>query len=345
MTEEILEREKLNKGRLSEVTGNYAAHDNFVMRYALSVKGEKRKDGYDLFIALHGGGQCDTPEINNSQWEIMSRYYLGSVKNGIYVAPRGIADTWNTHFMPQSYALYKRLIENMIIFYGVNPNRVFLLGYSAGGDGVYQITPRMADYFAAANMSAGHPNGVSLVNVKNVPFYLQCGENDAAYGRNEVTREYANKKYVTKAFIHKGRGHQVSDNGEELCEMENGEICDTNAVRLVTQHTRNPYPEKIEWDLEYKTDDMFYYVESRAKKGLITVLRSDNIFTVTGEATALFINERFVDFAREVKVILNGKTLLFAPKHSEETVRETFLRRFDRELTFSCRLDLTEDET
>jgi poly(3-hydroxybutyrate) depolymerase len=33
--------------------------------------------------------------------------------------------------------MYERLIENMIIFRGVNPNKVYILGYSAGGDGTY----------------------------------------------------------------------------------------------------------------------------------------------------------------------------------------------------------------
>ena len=39
-----------------------------------------------------------------------------------------------------------------IVFEDVDPNRVYLLGYSAGGDGVYQLAPRMADRFAAASM-------------------------------------------------------------------------------------------------------------------------------------------------------------------------------------------------
>lgn len=40
----------------------------------------------------------------------------------------------------------------------VDPNRVFLTGYSAGGDGVYHLAPRMADFLAGAAMMAGHPN-------------------------------------------------------------------------------------------------------------------------------------------------------------------------------------------
>ena len=84
----------------------------------------------------------------------MQNYYLPSIHNGFYVVPRGITNTWDMHFQPESYVLYDRLIENMILFEPVNPDKVYLLGYSAGGDGVYQIAPRMADRWAAVNMMA-----------------------------------------------------------------------------------------------------------------------------------------------------------------------------------------------
>ena len=60
----------------------------------------------------------------------------------------GISDTWDLHFQEDSYPLYDRLIQNMIYTCNADPNRVYLLGFSAGGDGVYQILPRMADRFA-----------------------------------------------------------------------------------------------------------------------------------------------------------------------------------------------------
>ena len=43
--------------------------------------------------------------------------------------------------------MYDRLIENMILFENVDPNRVYILGYSAGGDGVYQIAPRIVNLY------------------------------------------------------------------------------------------------------------------------------------------------------------------------------------------------------
>ena len=50
----------------------------------------------------------------------------------------------------------------------VDPNRVYIMGYSAGGDGVYQLAPRMADRWAAAAMMAGHPNDASPLGLRNI---------------------------------------------------------------------------------------------------------------------------------------------------------------------------------
>lgn len=63
-------------------------------------------------------------------------------------------------------------------------NKVYILGYSAGGDGIYYLAPRLADYWAAATMCAGHPNGAKPYNLRNIGFGLLVGGLDHAYNRN-----------------------------------------------------------------------------------------------------------------------------------------------------------------
>ena len=65
----------------------------------------------------------------------------------------------------------------------IDVNKVFLTGYSAGGDGIYRLAPRLADYLAGAAMMAGHPNGINFMNIRNIGFSLQVGEKDGAYNR------------------------------------------------------------------------------------------------------------------------------------------------------------------
>ncbi len=340
--EKIRDEESKNPERIKEMGDKAITVGDATMKYTLNVRGVEPDGGYPVYIALHGGGGSDTPDLNDSQWKAMQSYYLGSVAEGIYIAPRGVRDTWDTHFNPESYECYKRLLENLAIFYNINPDRIYLTGYSAGGDGVYQISARMADFFAAANMSAGHPNGVDLTNVKNMPLYLQCGENDDAYDRNLETVKYSKLENVEAAFIHKGKPHNFVDNGVNKQLMTDGKYYDTNAVRLLQKHTRNPYPDEIEWNLSLKKSDRFYYVQSKSTEGTVTVKHDGNKFTVTGECDAIFVNSLMIDTAKPIAVEYNGKEMTFDYAYDEAVVDETFKERYDKSLTFTMKIELRE---
>ena len=198
------------------------------MKYMMEVIGEPDESGlYPLYITLHGGGD-DTEAANTEQWGIMFDYYKESVDSGIYVACRGMEDTWNMHFLDKAYDMYDRLIEDMILLKDADPDRVYLLGFSAGGDGVYAVTPRMADRFAAANMSSGHPNDEKLLNVANVPFEIQAGILDyytadarrsvRAAEFEQILSDYHNKYdfgYTHRVLIHVPEGHNYNDYSDD----------------------------------------------------------------------------------------------------------------------------------
>ncbi|MBP3894812.1 MAG: hypothetical protein J6D34_12335 [Atopobiaceae bacterium] len=214
-------------GEVFEFNTCTVERDGKKMRYFINVVGEPDASGYPLYITLHGGGS-GTAQTNDNQWYDMNFYYRSSVKKGIYVACRGMEDVWNMHFLPDAYAMYDRIIEDMVLLKNVDPNRVYLLGFSAGGDGVYEITPRMADRFAAANMSSGHPNDVSLLNVANVPFQIQVGVRDyySSPARRCVRGAEFEKilsgyhdtygfGYEHRVLVHVPEGHTIND-----CSMD-----------------------------------------------------------------------------------------------------------------------------
>ena len=105
---------------------------------------------------------------------IVTRNYIALRRE--FFNPRSPTDTWNMWHQDHIDRIFNRLIQNMIAKYNVNPNKIFLLGYSAGGDGVYQLAPRMADRFAAASMSAGHPNDASPLGLRNIGFSIHMGK-------------------------------------------------------------------------------------------------------------------------------------------------------------------------
>ncbi len=214
------------------VTMGSLTHRGQTMRFLMDLIGEPDENGlYPLYITLHGGGESAS-ELNDQQWWSMYYYYRSSVKNGIYIACRGITDTWDLHFRPESYPLYDRLIRAMVCLCQADPERVYLLGFSAGGDGVYQIAPRLADRFAAVNMSSGHPNGVSLKNLANCPISIQVGVRDY-YSEDamrcirgaefeEVLNEYHRQLdygYEHQVLVHVPEGHNFGDWDETDAEV------------------------------------------------------------------------------------------------------------------------------
>ena len=89
---------KRREEALDELSREALTFGEATMRIKVFIMGEEPEDGYPLYIAMHGGGASNTPDVNNGQWEHMFDYYREYVENGIYVAVRGVRDTWDTHF-------------------------------------------------------------------------------------------------------------------------------------------------------------------------------------------------------------------------------------------------------
>ncbi|MGY8687080.1 MAG: transglutaminase domain-containing protein, partial [Verrucomicrobiales bacterium] len=121
--------------RAEEMDKKEIVHGADKLRFEFKIFGKKPESGRSLYISMHGGGNTQ-PKVNDKQWQ--NQIGLYEPEEGIYLAPRAPSDTWNLWHKAHIDPLFDRLIENLIILEDVNPNKVYFMGYSAGGDGVYQ---------------------------------------------------------------------------------------------------------------------------------------------------------------------------------------------------------------
>ncbi len=328
---------RIKRTRADEMKSRRLTDGDLQMPFYYTVSGDKPANGRSLYISMHGGGGAPR-RVNDQQWENQKRLYR--VKQGVYVAPRAPTDAWNLWHQAHIDRLFDRLIENLIVFEDVDPNRVYIMGYSAGGDGVYQLAPRMADRLAAAAMMAGHPNEASPLGLRNVPFTIHVGANDAGYGRNKVARRWAEKLdalqeddpngYTHWAKLYKGKGHWLDRQ-------------DAAALPWMAKHTRSPLPDRIVWRQDDVTHSRFYWLavkpeQQRAGSEVRATLKGQTFDVQADRIDSLIIrvNDRMVNLDKDVTVTSHGKELYKGRiQRSIGTLANTLDERGDPQSIFS----------
>ena len=320
-------------------------NDSLKLACACRTFGVYPKDGRSLFISMHGGGECPK-DVNDEQW--MNQIYLYQPQEGLYVAPRAPWNTWDLWHKEGLDELFEKLIQACVVFEGVNPNKVYILGYSAGGDGVWRMAPRMADKWAAASMMAGHPGDASQVNLMNLPFMIWMGENDHFYDRNILAKEKGEimdslsrenpGKYIHQTNIIEGKGHWMDG-------------ADTTAISWMTQYRRNPYPKEIIWRQEKVAREHFYWLsvqpdEIEQGKTIVANIKGNTIFIEECDYKniAIFLNDSMLDLDKKVTVRYKGKVV--KKKKLKRTISNlygTLNLRNDRSYAFPCVIEIKLD--
>lgn len=253
---------------------------------------------------MHGGGNAPSA-VNDRQWTNQARLYEPA--EGLYIAPRAPTDTWNLWHEAHVDPLLQQLIDTHVALAGVNPDKVYLMGYSAGGDGVWQLAPRLADRFAAAAMMAGHPNEASLLGLRNLPFAAFVGGNDTAYRRNLIVAERAAEldrlaledpgAYLHLARVYEGVGHWMNKR-------------DAEALPWMATYRRNPWPKKVVWAQDDVVHRRFYWLQVPAEvaipeRAVVTATVEGNTVTVTGQVPPglqLRLSDALLDLDQPVQV-------------------------------------------
>lgn len=324
--------------RTTELRDKTIVQGDKTMRWLEKTFGQAPPTGRSLWISMHGGGEAPA-HINHQQWQNQIQLY--QPEEGIYLAPRAPTDKWNMWHQEHIDPMFNRLIENMVAYRGVDPNKVYLMGYSAGGDGVWQVAPRMADHFAAAAMMAGHPNEASLLGLRNLPFGIFMGANDAAVNRNKVAVEKSAEilelqkadpdGYVHMSRIYPGLPHWMN-------------LKDAEAVPWMAKFSRNPWPKKVVWYQDDVTHRRFYWLQvpvgvAAKEQKIIAEIEGQKI-RLKGDVPKgiqLLLSDELLDLDQEIEVSINDQPSV---KHKAvrnlKTIREALQNQLDPAITPSA---------
>lgn len=315
-------------------------YKNYTLKFTTQIFGDKPAGGRSLYISLHGGGGTTAAE-NDQQWENQKRLY--KLKEGVYFVPRSPANTWNMwHDYPMD-ELINEVVKGEIVMDDVNPDKVYVMGYSAGGDGVFQLAPRLADYWTAAAMMAGHPGDAQILNLKNIPFDAFVGGKDAAYHRNELVAQWGLRmdslaKVYPGSFIHET--HVYPDMPHWMNRK------DTIAVPWLASFTRNALPKDVIWIQDDILRDKFYWLGTdvaTTKQGLkirVAVTGNNiNIIENQDEVLHIYLNDDLLNLDKKVSVTINGKQVFNkkVPRNAD-VIKQSIAARLDKSLIFTGKL-------
>jgi pimeloyl-ACP methyl ester carboxylesterase len=348
------------RARLHETPGQTST---CTMRYFLRRFGKKPKSGWPLYINLHSGG--NDKKTNDRCWALTRAQY--PIRTGLYVCPRSVKDTAESWYEPNNYPLLTRLLAEAFARWGVDPDRVYLMGYSMGGWGVFHLGPSMPDAWAAVASSAGAgfvgPTGRAAPdNLRNTPMMIQIGTKDIAFRRYPLSRDFARalkalrKKdpegYALKYKPHKGQGHRINDR---------------DTPGWLARFRRSPLPDKVVWQqivptpgssiaqvralmarnfsyaLHYRRRSYWLRNDDPGPFQRVVARRDRNTFhleeTRYVDRITFLLDDRMADLDRPVVVLAGGRELAKTTvRRTVDAIIRTLVPRGDPKLVFSAEL-------
>jgi pimeloyl-ACP methyl ester carboxylesterase len=262
----------------------------------------------------------------------------------------------------------RQIVAKTKRIFNIDDNRVYLMGFSDGGVGVFRTAVFMPTDYAAFYAVNGRPfTGNSFVNMSNRPFYSLSSTEDSVF-EIETTRSYFDfAKTVGADWTYReiaGADHYYLPFLEDYLPA---------IFSHIKANSRRPFRSRLNWETPWspigKIDWMeiteidtkrpradwhkIYQYQKKSSQGAEAVKIGDetaaaraefynNIFEVeTSCVTELTINlhPTMIDFSQPVKVIVNGKEV-FNRKvlFDKELMAKVFNNTSDRSLVWANKI-------
>ena len=277
-----------------------SAFDDSDQAYRLFIPEQaKKKIPLPLLVVLHGKG------ANKDTWFDYTPVKKWAGERGYVVAsPQARGDYFYRGAAEQDVLDMIRIVQDML---PIDPDRIYLMGHSMGGWGVFWIGLRNPDLFAALCPMSGFTPFDLLSNARHLsPFMIHDTDDPIVPVRNfrDTAIKLASLGISFSYKEEQGYGHNskmIGDNFSQLFDWMNGKKRIAKP-RRISFTTRTPYKGKAYWISILETIHYPKFANVDA-----TFEKPDHLKILTNNTSRLGINLHGLpfDFSKDLRITLN----------------------------------------
>jgi predicted esterase/tetratricopeptide (TPR) repeat protein len=280
----------------------------------------------------------------------------------IVIAPQWTGEHQNKYnYSAREHAAVLNSLRDACRRFSIDTDRVFLSGYSTGGDAAWDIALAHPDLWAGAipiSALADRYCTFYWENAKYVPFYVILGELDGTkITKNALDLDrYLKYGYNATAVEYQGRGHD--DFHEDILHI----------FDWMGRFRRNFFPREFICATMRDWDNFFWWVElddmppktqvdpghwpppagTRPAQVKGKIVNNNINVTAGGSQVSVWVSPQMVDFKQRVNVTVNGQQINTKEPFLQgdlRTILEDARTRADRQHPFWTRLDNSTGRT
>ena len=344
--------DSLSKANVTTWTLPDSLEPNAKMNFYLGVKGDMPKDGYPVFLYLHGSGPREHEWANGLR--LAKMFQDGP---SMYIVPQIPQEgAWYRWWQRSKQWTWERILRILMSMPEVDKNRIYVFGISEGGYGSQRLASFYADYWAAAGpMAGGEPLiNAPVENLAHVPLSFLTGDKDFMFYRHLLTKTTGEKLDSMQRLFPNEYKHRV-----ELIPDKGHSIDYTPTTPWLAQHKRNAQPRHFIWEnlemdglkrnafynlqvleetdayrtryeftanadnsIDIKVDGVKYTATWKDPHWGIDMLFSKDLTPAQHGNLRVFLSDQLVDLKKKVTVRINGKQVFCGKVKSSKKTRK-----------------------
>ena len=344
--------DSLSKANVTTWTLPDSLEPNAKMNFYLGVKGDMPKDGYPVFLYLHGSGPREHEWANGLR--LAKMFQDGP---SMYIVPQIPQEgAWYRWWQRSKQWTWERILRILMSMPEVDKNRIYVFGISEGGYGSQRLASFYADYWAAAGpMAGGEPLiNAPVENLAHVPLSFLTGDKDFMFYRHLLTKTTGEKLDSMQRLFPNEYKHRV-----ELIPDKGHSIDYTPTTPWLARHKRNAQPRHFIWEnlemdglkrnafynlqvleetdayrtryeftanadnsIDIKVDGVKYNATWKDPHWGIDMLFSKDLTPAQHGHLRIFLSGQLVDLKKKVTVRINGKQVFCGKVKSSKKTRK-----------------------